>query len=102
MHIVKTTDTTHIIKLIPRYYDYGTVVLTLVNEENKEVLVPEITLSTANGFVFVGFDYSFTLNSRFSILLKDKNEVVYRGKLICLDENTQDYKQSKEYYVYEY
>lgn len=101
MQIVKSTDTTHNLKLIPRVYTSFDIVLTLINEENKEIITPINTFTVTDGILTVVFDYNFTNKQRFSIKIEDiKDSLIYRGKLICLDDETQDVKQSKDYYIY--
>ncbi len=105
MHVVKTTDTNIVLKVIPRNNDYDNAVLELINEETKEVLTPITSISdnySVNGTLAVDFTYTFSEFQRFSIKLSNENGVIYRGKLICIDENTQDFKQIDKYYTYEY
>lgn len=102
MHIVKSTDTTHTIKLIPREYTLLDVVLTITNEETDTDYTVANSFITTDGIMAVTFDFDFTEKQRFSLYIEDsKEDIIYRGKIICLNDDTQDIKQSTDYYVYE-
>ena len=100
MKIVNTTDTTHNISLIPRYYPYSAVTFELYNEATKEITIVPNTYSVTNGVFILTFDYTFTDKDKFQIKLEE-NSVVYRGKLIVTDQNTQEYKLTDNLYYYE-
>lgn len=102
MHIVKSTDTTHILKFIPREYTLLGVVLTITNEANDTDYVLENSYITIDGIINLSFDFDFTNKQRFSLFIEDaKGNIIYRGKILCLDEDTQDVKQTTNYYIYE-
>ena len=100
MKIVNTTDTTHNISLIPRYYPDEVVTFELYNEATKEITVIENTYTIENGVFTLIFDYNFTNKEEYQIKLEE-NSIVYRGKLMVTDQRTQEYKLTKDLYYYE-
>lgn len=102
MHIVNSTDTSHTLKLIPREYTLLDVVLTITNEETNTDYVLDNSFTTTDGIMAITFDFDFKEKQRFSLFIEDsKEDIIYRGKIICLNSDTQDIKQSTDYYVYE-
>lgn len=102
MHIVNSTDTSHTLKLIPREYTLLDVVLTITNEETNTDYVLDNSFITTDGIMAITFDFDFKDKQRFSLFIEDsKEDIIYRGKIICLNTDTQDIKQSTDYYVYE-
>ena len=100
MKIVNTTDTTHNISLIPRYYPDSVLTFTLTNEATKVVEVVANTYTIENGVFTLIFDYTFTDKDKFNIKLEE-NTIVYRGKLMVTDQETQEYKLTDNLYYYE-
>ena len=102
MHIVNSNDTTHTLRLIPREYTLLDVTLILTSEADGTYYTVANSFITTDGIMAVTFDYDFTEKQRFSFILEDVNDnIIYRGKIICLNDNTQDIKQTNDYYVYE-
>jgi len=102
MKILPPTDATHEIVLIPRYYPSGALTFTLFDESSQE-FTAEITNTYAinNGFLTITFDYDFTNGYKYQILIKESEEVVYRGKLFITDAEPNEYKQTTGLYYYE-
>jgi len=111
MKIVNFNNTTHGFSLIPRYYSFSTIELTLRNEVTKEeTLIPISTIDISftnnyhilNGYLLLKFDFAFLDNDRYSFILKENEEVIYRGLILSITQETQDYKQTNELYKYEF
>ena len=101
MHIVKSINSTHTIKFIPREYTLLDMVLTITNEANDTDYVLANSFITIDGIMSLTFDFDFTNKQRFSLFIEDaKENIIYRGKILCLDDNTQDVKQTTQYYTY--
>ena len=98
MKVVVTTDTTHNIDFIPRFYTTNTVVLTLRNEVDYDYIDVSNTLAVVDGLNTITFDYTFVENDRFEFTIKDGLEIVYRGKLISTVQAPQDYKLTTDLY----
>ena len=101
MKIVDPTDASHIILIIPRDYDYSTLVLQLYNEDSQVTSTVANTSSTLDGLLTVNFDYSFTEGQKFQIKITASGEVIYRGKLIATAQDPQSYKATNQLYYYE-
>ena len=100
MKVLNPNDTTHTISLIPRYYPESEVIFTLFNESTRENTVIPNTYSITNGLFSIVFDYTFENKSKFQIKIQE-NEVIFRGKLLITEQGTQDYKITKDLYIYE-
>lgn len=100
MKIVSPNDTNHTISLIPRYYPTDAVVFTLYNESTKENTVIDNVYTIDNGVFTIYFDYNFENKDKFQIKIEDNN-IVYRGKLLVTNQETQEYKLTKDLYYYE-
>ena len=102
MKIVLPTDTSHEITLIPRYYPTGSTSLEIYNETTKETtkVVNAFTLSF-EGFMYLSFDYNFEDKYKYQMKIHESEEVVFRGKILCTTQETQDYKLTKDLYYYE-
>lgn len=105
MKVVVTTDTTHNIDFIPRFYTTNTIVLSLRNEVNYEYIVVSNTFVEVDGEYTITFDYTFSENDRFEFIIRDSglvvvddSDVIYRGKLISTVQTPQDYKLTTDLY----
>jgi hypothetical protein len=98
MKVVVTTDTTHNIDFIPRFYTTNTVVLTLRNEVNYEYIVVSNSFAEVDGEYTITFDYTFKENDRFEFTITDGSDIVYRGKLISTVQTPQQYKLTTDLY----
>ena len=56
MKVVLTTDTTHTIRLIPRFSPLGAIVVTLRNEFTEAVSEPSNSFVLSNGYLSVTFE----------------------------------------------
>jgi len=102
MKVISPDDTTHVIKLIPRFYEVGATLTVNLYDEGKRVN-QDVTLSTftvVDRFVNVTFtdaefdDLDFYENGRYQIRITDVDsaEILYRGKMIATTQTPQDYK----------
>lgn len=100
MKVVVTTDTTHNIDFIPRFYTTNTVVLTLRNEADIdfEYIIVSNSFVEVDGEYTITFDYTFKENDRFEFTITDGSDIVYRGKLISTVQEPQDYKLTNGLY----
>ena len=101
MKVVNPNDTSHTIDLIPRYYPFNDVTLSLYNEQSKVVSEVDNTYVILNGIMTIDFDFDFTNKEKFEIKITENNNVVYRGKIIATTQDSQDYKMTKDLYFYE-
>ena len=100
MKIVDYQNTSHTIRLVPRYYPTDTLSIHLHNESNGQTFVGSCTFAYLDGYLDISFDFVFTSKDRFSFKIIENNNVVYRGKIFSTIEDTQNYKQSTNLYEY--
>lgn len=100
MKVVNPNDTSHIIKLIPRYYPVSDLTFELYNEFTQITDTVTNNYEIVDGNLFLSFDYNFENNSKYQIKILEDEEVVYRGKLIATSQSTQDYKLTNNVYYY--
>ena len=76
---------------LPIYiYNEGTRVEDLVDSQPSYV----------DGKLQVEFDYTVAEGETFQIKIVNGTEIVYRGKLIATEQETQDYQITKDHYTY--
>lgn len=109
MKVISPTDTTHNIKLIPRFYEIGAnLTMNLYDESarvNQDVNIT--TFTVVDRFVNVTFtdtefdDLDFYENGKYQIRITDvdSSEILYRGKMIATTQIPQDYKLSNNLYL---
>jgi hypothetical protein len=98
MKVVVTTNTTHNIDFIPRFYTSNTVVLTLRNEVDYDYVEVSNSVAFVDGMATITFDYTFAENDRFEFTIADGSVIVYRGKLISTVQTPQQYKLTTDSY----
>ena len=98
---VVTPNTTHTITLIPRFYPCNEVVVSLYNEVDRTTSTPDNTYYINNGTMNVSFDYTFVNKDKFQLKITEGDDVVFRGKIICTDQDTQEFKLTDGIYRYE-
>lgn len=101
MKVVKTTDSTHTIRFIPRAYVLIATTLEITNESNKEVTALEHIIAGTEGILSLIFDYNFSEGDRFQLKLYDSTDVIYRGRILATDQDKQEYDTTTGYYEYE-
>ena len=111
MKVISPTDTTHIIKLIPRFYEIGlTITLNILDESTTDKLNQSVTtgnFTVVDSFVNITFtdtefdDLDFYENGKYQIKITDvdSSEILYRGKMIATTQTPQDYKLSNNLYT---
>ena len=101
MNIVNPNNTSHDIKIIPRFGTPFEVVFELYNEQTQltETIVNTFTFS--DGYLTILFNYDFIDGQKFQIKLIDDITVIYRGKLMATTQTPQTFKASKDLYYYE-
>ena len=95
MKVVNPANTNHTIIIIPRYYSYGSIVVSF----NNETITSTHVLN--DGLLSVNFNYDFVEGDKFKIKIKDSGEVLYNGMLIATSQDPQTFKASKDLYYYE-
>ena len=110
MKVISPTDTTHVIKLIPRFYEIGlTITLDILDEATQGSVSQSVTtgnFTVLDRYVNITFtdtefsDLDFYNNGEYQIKLTDvdSGEILYRGKMIATDQTPQDYKLTNDLY----
>lgn len=101
MKVVNPANTTHSIKLVPRYYSSDTLTLLLINQTTKEQTTVAQTNTTVNGLTTFTFDFTFAERDKFTFKITDLNGVIFRGDIFATSQATQDFNILDNYYTYE-
>ena len=51
--------------------------------------------------MYLSFDYNFEDKYKYQMKIHESDEDVFRGKILCTTQETQDYKLTKDLYYYE-
>lgn len=122
MKILNPNNTTHTITLQPRFKPTGVFYLYFDNvnslptnhslqdgNENDflngsgailEVTPAENTYTYVNGVLNITFDLTVKEGNRFALKVEESGIVIYRGNLFCTTQTPQDYKLTKNKYIY--
>lgn len=95
MKVVNPANANHTIIIIPRYYSYGSIVVSFNNETITS------TYNLEDGLLSVNFNYDFVEGDKFKIKIKDSGEVLYNGMIFATSQDPQTFKASNELYYYE-
>lgn len=101
MNTVLPIDTTHTIKILPRFYPIDVISLSLFNEGTQVTEVIAATYTISNGIMSVTFDFDFLENAKYQIKISENANIAYRGKLIASSQVPQEYKSANGLYYYE-
>ena len=111
MNVVNPNNTSHELKIVPRYYSNSESLNIVLYNESSQVstiinLVSSLFSFTNNfnfleDFLIVKINFSFEYNSRYQYKILDDTEIVYRGKIIATTQETQNYLTDKDEYYYE-
>lgn len=102
MNILNPENTTHEIKIIPRYYpESAVIIMELFNEEKKTAKLYNIDTLVIDGYMYLRFTETFINNTNYQIRISEGNEIVYRGKLFITNQShdTQNYKITKDVFT---
>lgn len=104
---INTVD--HTIISIPRYYPTSSINIVIKKEGSNVSFIDTISndaYNITNGYLYVYLDNSefngiLSNNSKYEIKITENENIVYRGKAIATNQNTEDYKITKDVYTYE-
>ncbi|MEL1243526.1 hypothetical protein AAEO56_04570 [Flavobacterium sp. DGU11] len=101
MNILNPNNTTHTLKIIPRFYPLGDVVLELAGEEREPGSTITIVPTISNGYMFLQFEKAFKNTSNWQVKVTEENEILYRGKIFVTSQaaDTQNYKTTKDIFL---
>lgn len=103
MIVLNPNNTIHRLKVIPRYYPEGGVVLTLKNEVTSESESFDVEPEILDGYMYINFEETFINNSNYQATITEGSECVFRGKIFITNQanDTQNYSISKDVFTYE-
>lgn len=101
MKVVLPSETTHTIQLIPRFDPYTLLVLSLFKEATRVTTTPVNTYYMQNGYLYITFDGTFIDGEKYQIKIASGSDIVWRGKLLCTSQVSQQYKLTNDLYFYE-
>lgn len=101
MKVIIPSNTTHTIKLIPRFEPTQNNLLIKITKEGfNEVLEQVCTYVLSNGIMTLTFDLTGVEQDRFNFDLYNDNELIYKGKLFFTAQNPQIFKLTENTYTY--
>ena len=100
MKVLNPDNTSHSITLYPRFYPTNTLSMVITKKGYDTTQTVEPTYSILNGVMTLNFDLTGTAQDRFSFKLTEDNVIVFRGKLFFTSQETQDFKLTKDTYIY--
>lgn len=100
MKVLLPTNTTHTVELIPRFEPTSTLSLKITKEgyNSENTQVPTYVINY--GVLSITFDLTGVNQDRYSFDLSEDENVVYKGKLFFTEQETQDFKLTKNTYIY--
>ncbi len=109
MKVFDINTVNHTIILIPRFYPTSSINI-VIKKEGSSASFSDIILNDAysiiDGYLYLYLDNSefneiLSNNSKYEIKITENENIVYRGKAIATNQNTEDYKITKDVYTYE-
>ena len=112
MKVVNPNSENHLITLISRYIPSENLVLNLLNKNTNIESNVSISLlvgfgdvtntyTIQNGYLNLNFSFEFREGEKYRIKITENSNVIYRGKLIATEEETQNYQTDNNEYHYE-
>ncbi len=100
MKVLLPSNINHTITLEPRFYPTSILDLEITKEVTSVKTNQEPTYTILNGVMTLTFDLVGVEFERFTIKLIENNEVVYRCRLFFTEQEPQNYKITKDKFIY--
>tara|TARA_R110000782_G_scaffold68655_1_gene138275 strand:- start:507 stop:827 length:321 start_codon:yes stop_codon:yes gene_type:complete len=103
MIVVNSDSTTHTTKVVPRFIPTTGITLELYNETTRQVntiLFLSNSYAITDGVLMFSFSFTFAVDSKYQVKITEGANVVFRGKLIAIDQSTQQYDPTDGLYTY--
>ena len=103
MIVVDSDITFHTIKLVPRFAPTLGITLELYNETTRKVntiLFLSNSYAIIDGILTMVYSFTFEKDSKYQVKITEGANVVFRGKLIAIDQSTQQYDPTDGLYTY--
>lgn len=100
MVVVNPNNETHNIRLVGRYDPINSLVINLYDEDLRSSTDIQCNYDVIDGYLLVNFNYTFNDNQKAKITILEGNAVVFRGKLIAITQDAQNYDPTDGIYTY--
>ena len=100
MKVLLPTNTTHSIVIYPRFYPTDALSMRIVKEGSNAVTTVIPTYLINKGILTLTFNLVGVEQDRFTFKLTENNNVVYIGRLFFTTQTKQDFKLTKDTYIY--
>ena len=74
--------------------------MSIFDEKTGETTSPTVTSASTDGYTKITFDLVTREDGKYQFTLFADTDIVYRGKIWATSQDTQEYKQSNNYYEY--
>lgn len=98
--VINPNNTTHTLKVLPRFYPDNDITVYLFNEASREEVSVSNTYNITNGKLNITFDFTFVDKDRHQLKVSEGEKIVYRGKLVSTTQEPQDFKLTNDLYYY--
>jgi hypothetical protein len=97
--VVNPNDTTHSIRVIPRYSPVGALTVSIFGKFDEITSNVTNTYTYLNGYLTIGFDYTFVERDNYRLTIVNNSAIIYRGYIFATSQNPQTFKLSENVYV---
>ena len=96
---VNTNDTTHEIKVTPRFFPCTSIDIHIKDSYKGTDTVIECEYREHNNLLYLTFDYDFTDESNYQVKVLDTDlEIIFRGEVLSTTQDTQEYSSTSNRY----
>ena len=95
MIVIDSTDTTHSIYVIPRYYNIDNAHTLYIKDDDTLISVtPSVARVLENGYIKYTFDLTTSEGKSYDFTITDNTttNVIHRGQLFATAQTSQNYK----------
>lgn len=100
MIVVDSTSENHTSKIYPRFEPSQSVIYEIYNETTREATEIPNTYTFSDGIMSISYTYTFNEGAKFQVKVTQGERVIFRGKLIAISQDTQDYNPIDGIYTY--
>lgn len=86
MKIIYAENTTHEIRLIPRYYPEGSIIMELENQVTRTKGNVTNSYEIIDGNMIVTFEMVVKNKDNYYFTLSKEGKIIYKGQIIVKDE----------------
>ena len=97
--VLNPNDATHSIRVIPRFTPVGALTVSIFEKFNETSTNVANTYTYVNGYLSIGFDYTFTERDNYRLTIVNDSQILYRGFIFATSQNPQTFKLSENVYV---